>query len=87
MRNVWWIQFVALLSLSGLVLLSGCGHVDRRVAEDRETCSAMGHAPDTPEFRSCMQELNNRRCANIRTGKGGYTHHEATLDCTKLGTP
>ncbi len=74
-----------LLLLVGIALV-GCGQVDRRLAEDRQTCTAMGHASDTAEFQQCMAELNSRRCADTKAGKTG-PHHVATLDCTRLGSP
>jgi NitT/TauT family transport system substrate-binding protein len=36
------------------IALAGCGQVDRRLAEDRQTCTAMGHSSDTAEFQQCM---------------------------------
>ena len=67
-----------------LSLLVGCAApVDRRVAEDDQTCRSMGHILGTPAYSACRGDLNERRCAVIKT-KGALEHHDATMDCTKL---
>jgi hypothetical protein len=84
MRLNLWQSLFGMLLIS--IALAGCGQVDRRLTEDRQTCTAMGHSTDTAEFQQCMAELNSRRCANTAVGKTG-SHHVATLDCTRLGSP
>jgi hypothetical protein len=62
-------------------LFSACAHEDRRLAEDQQSCTQMGHSPGTPQFDQCMQELNQRRCATV---KGFGERHVATEECTRL---
>jgi hypothetical protein len=43
----------------------------------------MGHVAGTPEFKQCMSDLNERRCARQRS-KAGTGSHIATTECTRL---
>jgi hypothetical protein len=43
----------------------------------------MGHVAGTPEFKQCMNDLNERRCA-VQRSKAGTGSHIATTDCTRL---
>lgn len=62
------------------VLLTGCvDKNDRRLVADEKTCREMGHQEDTPEFKQCMADLNDRRCSS--SPKGG---HQKTKDCTQI---
>ncbi len=63
--------------------IAGCANEDHRLAEDQQSCVAMGHVEGTPEFKQCMADLNQRRCAEAKSKTEG-TQHEATVDCTKL---
>ena len=63
--------------LSGLLLILGCADQDRRLVEDEKSCLQMGHPTGTPEFKQCMTDLNERRCATM-TGR-----HVATQACTR----
>jgi hypothetical protein len=77
-----WPSFAALAL--GSFLLAGCAQEDRRLAEDQQSCRAMGHVSGTPQFQQCMEELNQRRCATVSVGKPGTTRHQAVLECTRL---
>jgi hypothetical protein len=74
---------VASVLILAVVLLTGCAGEDRRLVADQESCRNMGHAPGTPEFKQCMTDLNDRRCA-VQKAKGGAGSHIATAECTKL---
>lgn len=71
--------------LLGVSLLAGCASEDRRLVEDRQSCLQMGHSPGTPEFKQCMLDLNDRRCAVLQN-RAGISHHVATEDCTRLNS-
>jgi hypothetical protein len=75
------------LAASALILavasFTGCAGEDRRLVADQESCRNMGHVPGTPEFKQCMTDLNDRRCAVQKT-KGGAGSHVATAECTRL---
>jgi hypothetical protein len=66
-----------------VVSLAGCAGEDRRLVADQESCRNMGHVPGTPEFKQCMTDLNERRCA-VQRAKGGTGSHVATAECTRL---
>jgi hypothetical protein len=68
-----------------IALLTGCASEDRRLVADEQSCRSMGHVDGTPEFRQCMNDLNERRCATRKATKQGGSVHEATTDCTRLG--
>jgi hypothetical protein len=76
------------LAASALILavasLTGCAGEDRRLVADQESCRNMGHAAGTPEFKQCMNDLNERRCAVQQRTKAGPGSHVATTDCTRL---
>ena len=57
---------------------------DTRLADDQQTCQQMGHLPDSPAFKQCLAELNERRCAVVSTKSG--TRHQGTEQCTRLPT-
>jgi hypothetical protein len=63
-------------------LFSACAQEDRRLAEDQQSCTQMGHSPGTPQFDQCMQDLNQRRCATVTKAFG--ERHVATEECTRL---
>lgn len=63
-------------------LLVGCSGPDRRVVEDQQSCTGMGHAAGTPTFQKCMADLNDRRCAH-GGAKSGRTH-VITTECTRV---
>ena len=65
--------------------LGACSSLqDTRLADDRQTCQQMGHLPDSPAFKQCLAELNERRCAVVSTKSG--TRHQGTEQCTRLPT-
>jgi hypothetical protein len=70
--------------LVGVALLMGCTSEDPRLVADAETCQSMGHVNGTAEFKQCMNELNQRRCATRKTSKVGGRIHEPTIECTRL---
>ena len=61
-----------------MLLLAGCGYEDRRHASDAEACRSMGHVDGSTEYKHCLNDLNDRRCAI-----GSKGHHYATFDCTR----
>jgi hypothetical protein len=69
-----------------IVLLAGCSPLspDRRLTEDEQSCQAMGHTPETANFKQCMADLNERRCAMSAGHKGNPSHHVVSTDCTRL---
>ena len=72
-----------LLLLAIAFALAGCGAMpDRRLSEDEQSCSTMGHIPGSALFKQCMADLNQRRCAEVAR-KGG-TSHVSTLDCSRM---
>jgi len=75
------------LAVSTLLLaiasLTGCASVDRRLVADQQSCRNMGHLDGTPQFKECMNDLNERRCAVLRS-KGSAGSHVATTECTRL---
>ena len=63
--------------------LGACSSLqDTRLADDQQTCQQMGHLPDSPAFKQCLTELNERRCAVVSTKSG--TRHQGTEQCTRL---
>ena len=63
--------------------LGACSSLqDTRLADDQHTCQQMGHLPDSPAFKQCLAELNERRCAVVSSKSG--TRHQATEECTRL---
>lgn len=70
--------------LIAIASLTGCASEDRRLVEDEQSCRDMGHAEGTPEFKQCMTDLNQRRCATRQATKGRVGGLEATTDCTRL---
>jgi hypothetical protein len=74
-------QASAILCLA-VFALAGCAGEDKRLAEDKQSCVAMGHSPGTPTFEQCLQDLNERRCA--MSAKKGQTSHVATRDCSRI---
>lgn len=76
-------RLVASMLLLAMLLLTGCASEDRRLVADEQSCRNMGHADGTPEFKQCMTDLNQRRCATRSTKSG--TVLERTTDCTMLG--
>jgi hypothetical protein len=71
----------AILSFAVLAL-TGCDTTDKRLVEDEQSCHAMGHSLGTPDFKQCLQDLNDRRCAMVR--KKNETMHVVTTDCSRL---
>ena len=73
--------------VSALVLaaasFTGRAGEDRRLVADEQSCRDMGHVEGTPEFKQCMNDLNERRCARQRS-KAGTGSHIATTECTRL---
>jgi hypothetical protein len=74
---------VALSLLAAIASVTGCAGEDRRLAADEQSCLNMGHANGTPEFKQCMNDLNERRCA-VQRAKAGAGSHVATTECTRL---
>jgi len=73
-------------AMAGLFLvcaLAGCAMPDRRLTEDETSCRGMGHTPDTPPFRECLRDLNDRRCA-VAPRKIGTPQHMASNECTRI---
>jgi hypothetical protein len=62
---------------------TGCAGEDRRLVADEQSCRDMGHVAGTPEFKQCMNDLNERRCA-LKRSKAGTGSHIATTECTRL---
>lgn len=77
-RSVW----IAIALVLAAFALQGCAQPDRRLAEDRQTCRAMGHQTGTGEFEQCLQELNERRCPVKQTLRG--EQHFVSKECTRL---
>src|SRR5437870_13661133 len=75
---------VASTLLLAIASLTGCTSEDRRLVADRQTCQSMGHVEGTPEFKQCMQDLNERRCPTRKVAKYSGAVHEATTECTRL---
>jgi len=70
-------------SFSSLIfLISACSTPDQRLTEDEQSCQSMGHKIGTPNFKSCLEDLNVRRCPTIRE-KNGELHHVPTVECTR----
>jgi len=76
------------LAISGtflVALLTGCAaSTDRRLTEDQQSCQAMGHTTGTANFRQCLADLDERRCAMSANMKNGALHHVASADCSRL---
>ena len=66
-----------------VVSFTGCAAEDRRLVADEQSCRGMCHVAGTPEFKQCMNDLNQRRCA-VQRSKAGTGSHIATTDCTRL---
>ena len=77
------LAFVASALMLAVASFTGCAGEDRRLVADQESCRNMGHEPGTPEFKQCMTDLNDRRCA-VQKAKGGAGSHIATAECTRL---
>lgn len=77
-RAAWTVTALVLATFA----LHGCAQPDRRLAEDRHTCVAMGHQSGTPEFQQCLADLNERRCPTKQTRHG--EEHVVSKDCTRL---
>lgn len=73
----------AMACLSLVLVLVGCASSDRRLTEDEASCRSMGHTLDTPPFRTCLIDLNDRRCAVV-TRKTGTPQHVTSADCTRI---
>lgn len=73
----------AILPVAMMVALAGCAIEDKRLADDKKSCLAMGHSPGSAVFDLCMQDLNARRCGESR-GRQAVTTHQGTRDCTRL---
>ncbi len=81
------LKFSVLLPASLLLgpVLAGCAeHKDRRLADDQQTCQAMGHPTGSDAFKQCLAELNQRRCAMVRQGRTGGVRHQETEYCSRL---
>ncbi len=88
--------FVVPGSLTATILLfvamfavAGCASKrDTRLTDDQQSCVDMGHAPGSAEFKQCMSELNERRCATVTSptgNRGAHSNrHSSTIDCTRL---
>ncbi len=76
-------RLVASSLLAAIALVTGCASEDRRLVEDEQSCHSMGHLDGTPEFKQCMNDLNERRCA-VQRAKVGAGPHVATTECTRL---
>jgi hypothetical protein len=74
---------VASSLLAAIALVTGCAGEDRRLVADEQTCHSMGHLDGTQEFKQCMNDLNERRCA-VQKAKTGAGSHVATTECTRL---
>jgi hypothetical protein len=74
---------VASALLLGIASLTGCASEDRRLVADEQSCRSMGHSDGTPEFKQCMNDLNERRCA-VQRAKTGPGSHVASTECTRL---
>lgn len=72
----------ALLLVVMASTLVACEREDRRLTEDRQTCSSMGHPSGSAESSECMKDLNDRRCAALN--RKVVSGHAITLDCTRL---
>lgn len=75
--------FRAMACLSLVIVPVGCATPDRRLTSDQASCQGMGHVPETPPFRECLKDLNDRRCATA-TRRGGTPQHVASADCTRI---
>lgn len=74
---------VLLAGFAALGTLIACApRPDTRLADDQQSCTAMGHASGTPIFRQCLAELNERRCALERNRYG--TRHVDSRECTRV---
>ena len=74
---------VAAALLLAAVSIAGCASEDRRLVADQQSCRSMGHLEGTPQFKQCMNDLNERRCAVLRSKSAPGTHL-ATTECTRL---
>ena len=77
-QRPWLLPFL----LGGFLV--ACQGQDTRLADDEQTCQRMGHLSDSPAFKQCLAELNERRCAVVSTKSG--TRHQGTEQCTRLPT-
>src|SRR5204862_2265149 len=82
-----WLRSRTFLPAPRLIgaFLAGCAeHQDRRLADDQQTCQAMGHPTGSDAFKQCLTELNKRRCRMVREGKTGPLQHKDTPECERL---
>ena len=75
-------EWAAAALVAAMLALHGCAQPDRRLAEDRQTCAAMGHQSGSPEFQQCLAALNERRCPTKQTQHG--EQHVVSKECTQL---